>query len=64
MKKKYNVIEERELKDIPKKPNRIVRCKNCVFVRLRTGSNNQYVCTWWNNSTGKNEFCSYGIKEL
>lgn len=53
----------RKIKDIPiKKPTGIVRCKDCVWGRLRTDYTDRYVCEWWKNSTGKNEFCSYGEK--
>ena len=55
-------MEHRSISEIPRKPNGVVRCKNCHFVRLRTGYDDRYVCTHWNSTTGANEFCSYGVK--
>lgn len=53
--------KDRDIKDIPiKKPNGIIRCKACGYARLRTGYKDRLVCTYWNNTTGKNEFCSRG----
>lgn len=62
--KEYCIEDEnREIKDIPaRKPTGVTRCKNCMFVRLRTGYTDRYVCVRWNNTVGKNEFCSRGVK--
>lgn len=57
-----NIESNRKIKDIPRKPNGVVRCKDCSKARLRTGYTDRYVCLRWNNTTGKNEFCSYGSK--
>lgn len=57
-------MTNRLISEIPRKPSGIVRCKECRFVRFRTEYNDRYVCTHWNNTTGKNEFCSYGIKRI
>lgn len=56
------LMEHRPISETPRKPNGVVRCKNCHFVRLRTDYDDRYVCTHWNSTTGANEFCSYGVK--
>ncbi len=57
-------MKNRLISEIPRKPSGVVRCKNCRLVRLRTGYDDRYVCTHWNNTTGANEFCSYGVKRI
>ena len=56
------VMENREISETPRKPNGIVRCKKCRYLRPRNGCEDRYVCTRWNNTTGLNEFCSYGVE--
>ena len=55
-------MENRLISEIPRKPNGVVRCKKCRFLKLRNGYDDRYICTRWNNTTGLNEFCSYGLE--
>lgn len=53
---------ERAIINIPNKPKDITRCKDCKWAKLREGYSDRLVCRRWNNTTGKDEFCSYGYQ--